>query len=505
MASGALKGKKVAIASTDLPDQVDVDPAGVGESAEAARASNVVAYDVMPCQGNIVCTQPIPQSVMKLAAAKPDVVIPILTATTLPVYVNEMKQAGMKAKLYESSYNALGTDLVQSKVLQVGGKEVADYYKGATLVSATVTGDWRLPGFGPPPIGVMCNDTYAANTTTGDGFEPDTEGYSKWGMVGLSCTNMRMVARAMYDAGENLTQQTFVDALRKLPADPIGGIGGAPVVVYIDKNTTPTTAFESPRHLPVQAPGPARGHDLPHPREHQRPHHQAVAPQPNRPTPEPASKRRDYSPSVTPVRLGGGAHEPWHAPILSVLNVPSAQRRLGFSWEKTPSGLSHEGTTQACTIQPVIVMKFPPSAAQSGLGDVRVGRGQDRGSPRAHVAVAVPVVVRAREPFGRGVAHGVVHEADHLGRRAGAVVDQRQWLAGVETTAEDTPVPADVVRPTPGAEATDDVVARRHARRRSSGSASRCHVRPRVAAGARPGSRRRAARRAGPRRRRPAP
>jgi ABC-type branched-subunit amino acid transport system substrate-binding protein len=252
---GTLKGKKVAVAATDLPDQADVIKRALVTPLER-RGVDVVAYDVMPCQGNIVCTQPIPQSVMKLAAAKPDVVIPLLTATTLPSYVNEMKRAGMTAKLYESSYNALGTDLVQSKVLQVGGKDVAGYYKGATLVSATVTGDWRLPGFGPPPIGVMCNDSYAQHTKTGDSFEPDTEGYTKWGMVGLSCTNMRMVARALYDAGDTLTTKSFVAALRKLPPDPIGGIGGAPVVVYIDKNTTPTTAFESRASYPCKFPAP---------------------------------------------------------------------------------------------------------------------------------------------------------------------------------------------------------------------------------------------------------
>ena len=55
---------------------------------------NVVVYDVLPCQGNILCTQPIPQSVMKVAGTKPDVVIPVMTATTLPVYVNEMQKAG---------------------------------------------------------------------------------------------------------------------------------------------------------------------------------------------------------------------------------------------------------------------------------------------------------------------------------------------------------------------------------------------------------------------------
>jgi hypothetical protein len=174
----------------------------------------------------------------------------------LPVYVNEMQKAGIKAKIYETSYNALGTDLVQSKVLQVGGPDLAKYYDGATVVSATVAGDWRLPGFSPPPIGSMCNDVYSQHTTTGDSFEPDTEGYTKWGMVGLACTNMRMVARAMHDAGPKLTQQSFLDALRTLPPDPIGGIGGAPVVVFIDGKTTPSSAFESQTHYPCEQPPP---------------------------------------------------------------------------------------------------------------------------------------------------------------------------------------------------------------------------------------------------------
>ena len=255
LASGALKGKKVGIVTTDLPAQADVVAAALVAPLKK-KGVNVAVNDVMPCQGSPICTQPIPQSVLKMASAKPDVVIPVLTATTLPGYVNEMKRAGMTAKLYESSYNSLGTDIVQSKVLQVGGADVAKYYQGAMLVSATVTGDWRLPGFGPPPIGVMCNDVYAKHTKIGGSFKPDTEGYTKWGMVGLSCANMRMVARALYDAGDKLTQQSFVSALRKLPPDPIGGIGGAPVVVYIDKNTTPTTAFEARATYPCKLPAP---------------------------------------------------------------------------------------------------------------------------------------------------------------------------------------------------------------------------------------------------------
>jgi ABC-type branched-subunit amino acid transport system substrate-binding protein len=253
--SGALKGKKVAIASTDLPDQVDVVQQSLVNPLKKAGV-NVVSYDVLPCQGSIVCTQPIPQSVMKIAGSKPDVVIPVMTATTLPVYANEMQKAGMKAKIYETSYNALATDLVQSKVLQVGGPDLAKYYAGATVVSSTVAGDWRLPGFAPPPIGTMCNDVYSKSTKSGDSFEPNTEGYTKWGMVGLACTNMRMLARALYEAGSKLTQQSFVNALRKLPPDPIGGIGGAPVVVYIDGNTLPNTAFESHATYPCKLPPP---------------------------------------------------------------------------------------------------------------------------------------------------------------------------------------------------------------------------------------------------------
>jgi hypothetical protein len=47
-----------------------------------------------------------------------------------------------------------------------------------------------------------------------------------------------------------------VNALRKLPPDTIGGIGGAPVVVYIDAKTTPTTAFESAANYPCKLPAP---------------------------------------------------------------------------------------------------------------------------------------------------------------------------------------------------------------------------------------------------------
>ena len=209
VASNALKGKKVAIASTDLPDQVDVIQRALVDPLKK-RGVDVVVYDVMPCQGNIVCTQPIPQSVMKVAAAKPDVVLPILTATTLPVYVNEMKRAGIKAKLYESSYNALGPTSCRARCCRSAAR------RSPTTTRAPPSSRPRSPATGAFRFRSAADRRDVQRHLRREHHDrrhvrPDTEGYAKRGMVGLSCTNMRMVARAMYDAGENLTQQTFVE------------------------------------------------------------------------------------------------------------------------------------------------------------------------------------------------------------------------------------------------------------------------------------------------------
>ena len=47
---------------------------------------------------------------------------------------------------------------------------------------------------------------------------------------------------------------------------------------------------------------------------------------------------------------------PMQPPMSSVLNVPSAHGRLGFSCENTPEELSQPGTTHAWTIQVVVAM-----------------------------------------------------------------------------------------------------------------------------------------------------
>ena len=215
----------------------------------------------------------------------------MLTATTLPAYVNEMKRAGMKAKVYESSYNALGTDLVQSKVLQVGGKAVADYYKGATLVSATV------PATGASPVRPTADrrDVQRHLREEHEDRRHVQARHRRLHEVGHGRAGVHEHADG--GAGDvrrrpKLTQQTFVDALRKLPPDPIGGIGGAPVVVFIDKKTTPTDRVRESRHLPVQAADAPR-HDLPAAGEHQGPHRLALS------VNDPGSRRDDGDPRPT--------------------------------------------------------------------------------------------------------------------------------------------------------------------------------------------------------------
>ena len=70
----------------------------------------------------------------------------------------------------------------------------------------------------------------------------------------------------------------------------------------------------------------------------------ARSPTPTRSPGSSASRHRDAD----------AGQVPWHLPVASVFVVPSAHTMFGFSWENTPLGLSHPGTTHACTIQPVL-------------------------------------------------------------------------------------------------------------------------------------------------------
>jgi hypothetical protein len=68
-----------------------------------------------------------------------------------------------------------------------------------------------------------------------------------------------------------------------------------------------------------------------------------------------------FSKSGNARRLSG--YVPGQKPALSVLNVPSAHRTSGLSCENTPSGLSHDGTTHACTMYPVTFRRLPCTSA----------------------------------------------------------------------------------------------------------------------------------------------
>ena len=255
--SGALKGKTVAIASTDLPDQVDVVQESLLGPLKKAGVK-VVTYDVLPCQGNILCTQPIPQSVMKVAATKPDVVIPVMTATTLPVYVNEMQKAGMKAQgLRDVVQRARHRPRAEQGAAGRRRRSGEVLRRRDARVGAPSPATGACPGFAPPPIGTMCNDVYAKNTKTGRLVRARHRGLHEVG-------HGRLVVHEHAHGGprdvRRRTEAHAADVRRtrcaSCPPDPIGGIGGAPVVVYIDGKTTPTTAFESAATYPCKLPAP---------------------------------------------------------------------------------------------------------------------------------------------------------------------------------------------------------------------------------------------------------
>ena len=124
-----------------------------------------------------------------------------------------------------------------------------------------------------------------------------------------------------------------------------------------------------------------------------------------------------------------------------MLYVPSAQRTSGLSCENTPSGLSHDGTTHACTIQVVMAMKLPP-AAEHCAAVTPESAGNKDSVPRRHTPLwRCPWAVGPADPpgaadrFAAGMGAGPVDVGSPV--RKGI----RRWM--LEGTLEGPPCDGD--------------------------------------------------------------
>ncbi len=221
--SGALEGKTIGVVWPDTPSQPEAFQSGAIEPLEAA-GYNVAVAEQIGCAGGTTCREGNDIAVEQMLEEDVDVIFPGLNVLSLPQFINEMVNQGFSpgdVQFYNSDFNSQAGDLVSGKVAQFGGDAAAGLYNGAIIIDDAPTGNFRsndpVLSFNAP-LNIMCNETYAANSAIDARHIRDVYGSydSAYGMTNTVCSEMRMVARALYDAGPNPTREDIYDAFANL-------------------------------------------------------------------------------------------------------------------------------------------------------------------------------------------------------------------------------------------------------------------------------------------------
>ena len=166
--------------------------------------------DVIGCQGGNICDQGVIESVRGMISDGVNVMFPLLNVISLPRYLSEMTTQGVKPgqiQFYNTDYNAQSGDLVSSKVVKFGGAKAGALYNNAVIISSGQTGAFRLPNFKPSAFGEMCNREYqAAGGAKYTADDPATN--SAYGATSGTCAFLRIIARAIDNAGPNPKRET---------------------------------------------------------------------------------------------------------------------------------------------------------------------------------------------------------------------------------------------------------------------------------------------------------
>ena len=247
--TGALEGKTIGVVWADTPGAPEAVQGGILDVLEDAGYEIAVAEQI-GCGGATTCRDGADIAVEQMLEEGVDAVFPALNVLSLPIFIQEMASQGYSpgdVQFYNSDFNAQAGDLVSGKVAQFGGNISAEIYNGTIIIDDAPTGSFRsedpVLNFNAP-LDIMCNETYAANNAIGARHERDVYGSydSAYGMTSVVCTQMRVVARALYDAGPNPTRQDIYDAFanlgpvdiqQQLPATFGPGKYGAPDVVTV--------------------------------------------------------------------------------------------------------------------------------------------------------------------------------------------------------------------------------------------------------------------------------
>jgi Periplasmic binding protein len=251
IASGALDDQVIGVIQPDTPGIPEAVQGGLVDILEDAGLE-VAVYDTIGCAGSSTCTEGIQDSVANMLDAGVTAVFNTLNVVSWPQYLNELVAQGVapgSIQFYASDVNSQAGELVSSKILSFGGEAAGALYNGALIVDDADTGGYRIDGFDELPFEAMCHDTYEQYSSAGASHTPESQAETgAWGMTLTVCAEMRMAARAIYDAGDNPTREDIYAALANL--GPIDVNGMLPASVSPGKTAAPdavhTLVFEYP-------------------------------------------------------------------------------------------------------------------------------------------------------------------------------------------------------------------------------------------------------------------
>ena len=262
---GELEGKTVGVVAQDTPGQSEAVKTGLVDVLEG-QGINVAVFDVIGCQGGNVCAAGSVESAQRMKAAGVNVFFNNLNVISAPLYIIEMLNQGFgpgDVQFYASDFNSQAGELVSSKILQFAGEAGGALYNGAKILDARDVGAYRLEGYEPRAFNEMCNDTYGENSPSGANHESEDryDGNSRYGMAVAVCEIMRIVLRAIYDAGDNPTREDVYTALANL--GPIDSNEMYPASIRPGKTRTPDVIHNLIFEYPCTKPYPfiVDGHD----------------------------------------------------------------------------------------------------------------------------------------------------------------------------------------------------------------------------------------------------
>jgi hypothetical protein len=246
--SGKLKGKKVAVLYPTFTTGVDLVKQNVIDLLKANKVNVVQAQALTPDPAGDISSQ-YPLVVNQLKQNGVDTIfVGSAGGNTFrfAAFTKELRNQGLDKNVTIYDLDAQ-YDSVADLSRIVGGTDGANLINSMKVYGYSAAGqqDWRV-GASEGAFTTMCNKDYDASTTIAqeDLPQPAPPAFARdpYGTVGVICALYRTTARALYNAGPNLTQKAAVKAFEALPYLDNTGSQNSPKPRETQiVNTVPTT------------------------------------------------------------------------------------------------------------------------------------------------------------------------------------------------------------------------------------------------------------------------